>query len=130
MKQLSLIVLALLAGDLLTPSVADAGVKGGRYTGTVLNSFGNSVTVDDRFYNDGTITQLESGINFFTGSYSTDPGFGITTWQAVISDGSPDGQSLMYGTCFFGLVTTHVTLNTDINISAFGFLMRSGSATD
>lgn len=106
---------------------ADAGVKGGRFVGSVFNSYNNIVTVDDSFYLNNSIKQIESSTYTFNGTYSEQGFLGVTTWQATLQDGSPNGFGMVGGTCYFGLVTTHWTLNEDINISAFGLLYRSGS---
>ncbi len=114
---------------LIAAATAEAGVKGGRFEGTVFNSFNNLVPLDDSFYLNGAFKQTESGTNTFTGTYS-EQGLLVTTWQATIDDGSPDGNSQLGGTCYFGLVTTFWATNTDINISAFGILFRTESVSN
>ena len=127
MKSWMLLAFGLCSGLLVT-SAAEAGVKGGRFEGNVFNSFNNIVALDDSFYLNGAFQQTESGTNTFTGTY-TEQGFLVTTWQATINDGSPDGNSQLGGTCYFGFVTTFWATNTDINISAFGLLFRTGNAS-
>lgn len=128
MKSWMLITCGICVG-LLAPSTASAGVKGGRFEGSVFNSFNNSVALDDSFYLNGAFKQTESGTNTFTGTY-TEQGFLVTTWRATINDGSPDGNSQLGGTCYFGFVTTFWATNTDINISAFGILFRTGNVSN
>lgn len=120
-------LVVVFGGHMLVSPSADAGVKGGRFVGSVFNSFNNIVTVDDSFYLNNSIRQVESDAFTFNGTYSEQGFLGVTTWQATLQDGSPSGFGLVGGTCYFGLVTTHWTLNEDINISAFGLLFRSGS---
>lgn len=110
----------------MSVGTVEAGVKGGRFQGSVFNSYGNIVEVDDYFYTNNTVKQIESGVNTFNGTYTEQGLLGVTTWQATLQDGSPDGFGLVGGTCYFGLVSTHWTLNTDINISAFGLVYRTG----
>lgn len=108
--------------------ISEAGVKGGRFTGTALNSFNQMIPVDESFLRDGTFVHVE-GSHAFYGTFAERGNFVVSTWTATISDGSADGIATFSGTSYFGLVTTFFFLNTDNNATAFGLLMRSGSAS-
>ncbi len=122
-KPIAAMVLMLV----IATSPAEAGVKGGKFEGSVINSYGTMVPLENSFFSNGSVTQTEFGSSTFSGTFS-ETGFFVSEWQGTIYDGSPDGVATIAGTCWFGTVTTFYELNTDVNITDWGLLFRTGSA--
>ncbi|OYW20255.1 MAG: hypothetical protein B7Z55_07550 [Planctomycetales bacterium 12-60-4] len=132
------IAVVLVACSTFATPEADAGVTGNRYTGFVLVDGSippNVVGETMDFRTNGTFTAIEnqqSGTFTFNGTFTeTNLGF-ISTWSAVVNDGSPDGKGFFDGVSFFGGFLSTVISSNDVGHSnqpiAHGIIFKTGSA--
>jgi hypothetical protein len=118
----STILLASLNGE------ADAAVRGGKFTGTINASIGNSATATINFAligNARTEAQDIGGIvNAYPGTY-TEITIGPFSYWTGDFTGAPTYEAS--GFSFFGLITSYSLTNEGID-AASGWLIRSGIA--
>ncbi|HET6426000.1 MAG TPA: hypothetical protein VFG20_20080 [Planctomycetaceae bacterium] len=111
-------------------SLAEASVKRHTYAGGFVTNFGFPAVCTLSFSGDGVLTQWEYGILFggtYIGPFTEVEAAGVTYWESVVPDESPNGYATFSGVSFFGLVTSFHNQNLDQLITADGWLIRTGS---
>lgn len=108
---------------------ADAAVRGGKFTGTINSTLGNSATTTLDFASVGNAraeVQSIGGIpNAYKGTY-TEYEFGAFSYWTGTFTGAPTYQAS--GFSFFGIISTYALTNSGA-ASATGFVVRSGVGT-
>lgn len=111
-----------------TAGYAEAGVRGGKFTGTINSSLGNSAetTLDFAILgNARSEVQSIGGIpNAYPGTY-TELDFGMVSYWTGTFTGAPTYEAS--GFCFFSVVSTYRLTNSGA-AAASGFVVRSGIA--
>lgn len=123
-RTLALGLMMIAAGSM----VADAAVRGGKFTGTINATIGNSATATLDFAAVGNAraeVQDIGGIgNDYTGTY-TEYSIGVFSYWTGDYKDLPSYQAS--GFSFFGVITSYSLTNQDV-ATASGWLVRSGSA--
>lgn len=124
-RTFALALLVLVTGN----SLADAAVRGGKFTGTINATIGNSATATIDFAKVGNAraeVQDIGGIgNDYTGTY-TECTIGVFSyWTGDFKD-LPTYQ--VSGFSVFGVITSYSLTNQGA-ATASGWLVRSGAAT-
>ncbi len=125
------IAIAFLAFAAVEADQTEAGVKGSRYQGSVTGQTGVTTpqTMDFRTNGSYILQEVQTNGTFtFQGAYQEIDLGVISFWNAVVADGSPNGQGELNGISIFGFFTTVTSTNADVNVLAKGFSIRSGPA--
>lgn len=128
-KQILMVALVALAGLV---GNADAGVRGGRFAGTLqFESSGGPIDVQADFarfgngFADTTFISVESPPA--PGSYTETDLFIISFWNATYDAPFEPGEAS--GVCFFGLISTYNIVNAgNHSPDASGIVFRQGRA--
>lgn len=122
---------------LASGTVAEAGVRGGTFAGTVNVSNNGQLlytgTMQTTFEPGGSYVLVQ---NFgteetFLGTFTEFDLVIVSVWHGTVTDGSPDGKGEQYGIGLFGFATTFLGLQPDIDpgLRATGILFRSATPT-
>ncbi len=107
----------------------DAAVRGGKFTGTINSTLGNSAVTTLDFALVGNArheVQSIGGIpNAYPGTYN-EINFGVISYWTGTFTGAPSYEAS--GFSFFSLISTYKLTNSGA-ASASGFVIRSGIAT-